>query len=71
VLKLDGRLRANPPALTASGAFGHIVFKGPSVILVSKIQRRSRTIFHTGQTPVAFFVYAKICHIITVMVFNL
>jgi hypothetical protein len=62
MMKLDGFLGANPPALTAAGAFGHIVFKGPSVILINKIQCRRRTIFHAGQTAVAFSVDAKIRH---------
>jgi hypothetical protein len=62
MLKFDGLLGANPPALAAAGAFGHIVFKGPSVILISKIQCRRRAIFHTGQTPVAVFIYPEIWH---------
>jgi hypothetical protein len=62
MLKFDGILGANPPALTAASAFGHIVFKGSSVILVRKIQCRCRTIFHTGQTPVAFIIYNEVRH---------
>jgi len=62
MLKLDGFLRANPPALTATGAFGHIVFKGSSVILINKIQCRRWTIFHAGQAAVAVIIYTKIRH---------
>jgi len=62
VLKLDGLLRADPPALTAAGAFGHIVFKGAPALPIIKIQRCCRTIFHAGQTPVAVFVYSKVRH---------
>jgi hypothetical protein len=71
MLKLDGSLRADAPALTASSAFGHIVVECPSVVLIIKTQGRSRTIFHAGQTSVAVLIYSKIRHIITLMVFNL
>jgi hypothetical protein len=60
MLKLDGSLRADTPALTASSAFGHIVVECPSVVVIVKTQGRSRTIFHAGQTAIAFFIYAKV-----------
>jgi hypothetical protein len=62
MLKLNGILRANSPALAASGTFGHVVFKRAPVILIIKIQCRCRTIFHTGQTPVTVLIYSKIRH---------
>ena len=62
VLKLDGRLRADAPALTASGAFGHIVVECPPRVVIIKTQCRGRTIFHTGQTAVAVFINFKIGH---------
>jgi hypothetical protein len=68
MLKLDGSLRADAPALTATGAFGHIVVECPSVVVIIKTQCRRRTIFHAGQTSVAVLIYAKIRHIITPMV---
>jgi hypothetical protein len=62
MLKLDGLLGANPPALTATSAFGHIVFKNPSVILINKIQCRCRTIFHAGQTTITVLIYYEVRH---------
>jgi hypothetical protein len=70
MLKFDGILGANPPALTTASAFGHIVFKGPSVTMVRKIQCRRRTIFYTGQTPVTFIIYYKVGHK-TLLLYNL
>jgi hypothetical protein len=62
MLKFDGLLGAYPPALTAPGAFGHIVLKCSFAVLIAEIQGRSRTIFHTGQTNVTVLIYSKICH---------
>jgi hypothetical protein len=62
VLKLDGTLRTDSPALAASGASGHIMFERSPAVLISNTQCRSRTILHAGQTPVAFSVYAKVRH---------
>ena len=62
MLKLNGLLWADPPALTAAGAFGHIVLKRSFAVLIVEIQGRGRTIFHTGQAAVAFIVYTKIIH---------
>jgi hypothetical protein len=62
MLKFDGILRANSPALTASGAFGHIVFERSSIVLIITTQCRSRTIFHAGQTPVTVLIYTKKRH---------
>jgi hypothetical protein len=47
MLKLNGLLRADPPALTAPGAFGHIVLERSPIIPVFIVQGRSRTIFNT------------------------
>jgi len=63
VLKLDGILRAYPPALSAAGALGHTVFKGPPAVLIDKSQCRSRTIFHAGQATVAVLIDSKVRHI--------
>jgi hypothetical protein len=60
MLELDRHLRADAPALTASGAFGHIVVECPPVVVIIKTQCRSRAIFHTGQTSVAILIYPKI-----------
>jgi hypothetical protein len=62
VLKLDGVLRADPPALSAAGAFRHTVFKGPLILVIYKIQGRGGTIFHTGQTTVTIIINSKIRH---------
>jgi len=62
MLKLDGTLRTDSPALAAPGALGHIVFECSPALLISNTQGRSRTILHAGQTPVAFLVYAKVGH---------
>ena len=70
MLKLDGFLRTDAPALTASGAFGHIVLECAPIILVVKTQGRSRTVFHTCQTSVAVLIYSKVRHIRTLMVFQ-
>jgi hypothetical protein len=67
MLKLDGSLWANAPALTAPCAFGHIVAECPSVVAILKTQSRSRTIFHTGQTSVAVIIYPKIGHFLIVL----
>jgi hypothetical protein len=34
MLKLNGLLRADPPALTAPRAFGHIVFERSLIVLI-------------------------------------
>jgi hypothetical protein len=70
MLKLDGFLGTDSPALAASGAFGHIVLERSSIVPIVITQGRGRTIFHTGQTPVAFIVNSKIGHIHTLMVFR-
>ena len=62
MLELDGILGADPPALTATGAFGHIVSEGPSIILINKIQCRRRAIFHTSQATIAFIIYNQVRH---------
>jgi hypothetical protein len=62
MLKLDGLLRTYSPALAAAGALGHVVFERSSIAPIVKTQGRSRTIFHAGQTSIAFFVYAKVGH---------
>jgi TRAP-type mannitol/chloroaromatic compound transport system permease large subunit len=60
MLKLDGFLWTDPPALTAAGTFGHIVLQGPSIVLIVIAQGRGRTIFHAGQTTVASIIYLEI-----------
>jgi hypothetical protein len=35
MLKLNGILRAYPPALTAAGAFGHIVLQRSSIVPIA------------------------------------
>ena len=62
MLKLDGTLRTDSPALAAPGALGHVVFERSPALLISNTQCRSRTILHAGQTPVAVFVDAKVGH---------
>jgi hypothetical protein len=62
MLKLDGLLGAYSPALSAARAFGHIVLERPLFSLITIVQRRSRTVLHTGQTTVAFIVNAKVRH---------
>ena len=62
VLELDRTLRTNTPALAAAGALGHIVFERSLAALIGNAQGRCRTILHTGQTPVAILIYAKIGH---------
>jgi hypothetical protein len=63
MLKLDGILGANPPALTATCAFGHIVFEGSPAVLIDNIQGRSRAIFAARQTPVTVVINPKVRHI--------
>jgi hypothetical protein len=62
MLKLDGILGANPPALTATCAFGHIVFERPPAVLIDKIQGRSRAVFTARQTPITVIVNPKVRH---------
>jgi hypothetical protein len=64
MLKLDGFLRTDSPALTASGALGHIVAERSPIVPIGITQGRGRTIFHTGQTPVTVLVYPKVRHTI-------
>ena len=64
MLKLDSLLWADPPALSAAGALGHIVTECSPIVPIGITQGRSRTIFHTGQAPVAFLVDAKVRHTI-------
>jgi len=70
MLKFDGLLGTYSPALTATGAFGHIVLKRSPAVLIAKAQGRSRTIFHTGQAAVAFIINYKIRHIDILMEFS-
>ena len=70
MLKFDGLLGTDPPALTAAGALGHIVLERSPAVLIVKIQGRSRAIFDTGQATVAFIVYAKVRHIRILMMFS-
>ena len=70
MLKLDGLLGTDSPALTASGAFGHIVLERAPIVLIVQTQGRSRTVFHTCQTAVAVLIYSKVRHIRTLMVFQ-
>jgi hypothetical protein len=62
MLKLDGILGANPPALTASCAFGHIVFECPPTVLIDKIQCRCRAVFTACQTTIAVIINPKVRH---------
>jgi hypothetical protein len=70
MLKLDGVLRTDPPALSAAGALGHIVTERSPIVPIGITQGRGRTIFHTGQAPVALIVDAKVRHSDTLMVFR-
>jgi hypothetical protein len=62
MLKLDGILRADTPALTAAGAFGHIVFERPLTVVILKTQCRCRAIFNASQTPIAVIINPKVRH---------
>jgi hypothetical protein len=62
MLKLDSLLWTDPPALAAARAFGHIVLQGSLIVLIQVAQSRSRTVFYTGQTTVAFFIYTEVGH---------
>ena len=62
MLELDGILGADPPALTATGAFGHIVFERPLTVVILKTQCRCRAIFNASQTPIAVIINPKVRH---------
>jgi hypothetical protein len=67
MLKLDGILRADTPALTAAGAFGHIVFECPLTVVILKTQCRCRAIFNASQTAIAALVNPKVRHKFTLI----
>jgi hypothetical protein len=48
MLKLDSLLWADPPALSAARAFGHIMLQDSLIVLIQVAQSRSRAILHTG-----------------------
>ena len=62
MLKLDGILWTDPPTLSATGTLGHVVPERAVILLILIVQRRGRTILHTGQTSITFIVYAKVRH---------
>ncbi len=62
MLKFDGLLRANAPALTAAGAQTHVVPQRPTVVPVCVVQSRSRAVLNTRKAAVAAIVHLKIRH---------
>jgi hypothetical protein len=62
VLKFDGLLRADTPALTAAGAQAHVVPQCSAVVPVFIVQSRSRAVLNTSEAAVAAIVHLKIRH---------
>jgi hypothetical protein len=63
MLKFDGLLRANTPALTAAGTQAHVVPQFSAVAPVFIVQSRSRTVLDTREAAVAAIVHSKIRHL--------
>jgi hypothetical protein len=59
MLKFDGLLRADTPALTAAGTQAHVVLQCSAVVLVFIVQSRSRAVLDTRQATVAAIVHLK------------
>jgi len=62
MLELHRLLRADPPAVTTSGAAGHIVEKPSPVSLIFIIESARRTVLHAGKTSIAFLIHSKKGH---------
>jgi hypothetical protein len=59
MLKFDGLLRADTPALPATGTQAHVVPQCSSVVLVFVVQSRSRAVLNTREAAVAAIVHLK------------
>jgi len=59
MLKFDGLLRADSPALTTAGTQAHIVPQCSAVIPVFIVQSRSRAVLNTREAAVAAIVHLK------------
>jgi hypothetical protein len=64
MLKFDGLLRADTPALTAAGTQAHVVPQFSVVVPVLIVQSRSRTVLNTSEAAVAAIVHSKIRHLL-------
>lgn len=62
MLKFDGLLRADTPALTAAGTQTHVVTQRSAVVPVFAAQGRSRAVLNTGKAAVTAIVHLKIRH---------
>jgi hypothetical protein len=60
MLKLNGFLGTNPPALAAAGTLGHVVPERSLIVTILIAQGRGRAILHTGQTTITFIIHSKI-----------
>ena len=63
MLKFDGLLRADSPALTTAGTQAHVVPQCPTVAKVFIVQSRSRAVLDTRQAAVAAIVHSEIRHL--------
>jgi hypothetical protein len=63
MLKLDGVLRANTPAISAPGAPAHIVQQRSFVGRVLNVDGIGRTILQASQAAIALFIYLEIDHL--------
>lgn len=62
MLKFDGALRTDAPAVSTTGATGHIVQEHPLCPSVFIIQCARRTVLHTSQTSVTLVIDLKVSH---------
>jgi hypothetical protein len=59
MLKFDGLLRADTPALSAAGAQAHVVPQCSAVIPVFIVQGRSRAVLYTSEAAIAAIVHLE------------
>jgi hypothetical protein len=64
VLKFYGALRTNPPAISASGTFGHIVQDDSPVAVILALKGTRRAILNARETAGAPAVYLKKRHVL-------
>jgi hypothetical protein len=63
MLKFNGLLGTNPPAIATSGTERHIVQKFSLVFLVLVGQSARRAVLNTGKASVALIIHLKMRHL--------
>jgi len=64
MLEFYGPLRTNPPAISASGAFGHVVQDGSPIAFIHVLKRTRRAILNACKTAGTLVVNLKKRHVL-------